>query len=65
VKMRELLWRVCSSIFLICWIPNLVSKVLDYPMKINFLMNKVKNRGDILFTYCLIGTSMGVSLSKR
>jgi hypothetical protein len=43
---------------------SLVLKVLNYPMVINFLINKVKNKGKFLFTSCLSRTSMDVSLAK-
>jgi hypothetical protein len=43
---------------------SLVLKVLNYPMVINFLINKVKNKGKFLFTSCLPSINMGVSSPK-
>jgi hypothetical protein len=51
-------------LFLDYLIPNLVSKVPNYFMRSNFLINKVKNRRIYLFISCLPSTSMGVSSSK-
>jgi hypothetical protein len=56
VKMQELLWRIDFFIFTNFWTPNLVSKVPNFYMETNFLINKVKNSGKFLFTSCLLDT---------
>ena len=44
--------------------PNSVFRVSNCPLKINFLFNKDKYRGKILFTFCLSGTNMEVCSPK-
>jgi hypothetical protein len=62
VKIQELLWRV--GFLFLALIPNLVSKVRNCLTETNFLINKVRNRGNFLFTSCLPSTNMGISLPK-